>query len=89
MLLQEAEDSGDTPAAAADTILEALLKAGIHLSMAGSLSKTPNTRGDYQSINTLKEYLIAWAMLLAHLLEMPATDLGKPFLAQALRAEHK
>lgn len=37
----------------------------------------------------LKEYLWVWALLLAHILEMPLGHPGKTFLAQALRAEYE
>ena len=37
----------------------------------------------------LQPFLLAWAVLLAHILDMPAGDSGKAFLAQALRDEYE
>ena len=88
MLVQKAEERDNTPAAATDTALEALRRAGIQPCMAEALHQSPDhEQGDYESTNELKKYLIAWAILLAHILEMPITDPGKVFLAQVLRAE--
>lgn len=57
--------------------------------MAYVLSKPPSREGDYTWFKHLKDYLRVWAVLLAHILEMPLGDPGKTFLAQALRAEYE
>ena len=88
--MQRAEESKNTTAAAADTPLKALVRSGIHLCMADVLSRTFDPDwSDYETTNEVRQYLIAWAMLLAHIIEMPTADPGKSFLAQVLRASNE
>ena len=93
LVVQEAEESENAPAAAASTTVKALMRAGIQPKMAELLSQTPRIEPgryvDFELTTCVKKYLGAWTILLAHLQEMPPTEPGKSFLAQALRAEYE
>ena len=87
---QEAEDEQDAPKKAASNVRMALIKAGVRPRMAAILCKAPSVGGkSYEDLQAMKQYLWAWAALLAHILALPLNDPGKALLAQALRAEYE
>lgn len=81
------EEQPEVPPAKTDAVT-ALIRAGIRPQLAAAIC-TPPLDPDLVSDPVLQNFLLAWAVLLAHILGMPAGDPGKPFLAQALRDEYE
>lgn len=76
--------------------MTALIKAGVRPQLAAVICNPladplsdPSDPAALQKLHELRTFLLAWAVLLAHILGMPAGDLGKAFLAQALRDEYE
>ena len=91
MHLQE-EESPQVLPAKTDPVT-ALIRAGIRPQLAAAICDPPADPIldplDPEEVQYLQPFLLAWAVLLAHILGMPAGDSGKPFLAQALRDEYE
>lgn len=81
------DEQPEVPSAKTDAVT-ALIKAGIRPQLAVAIC-TPPPDHDLVSEPVLQTFLLAWAVLLAHILGMPAGDPGKAFLAQALRDEYE
>ena len=82
------EEPPEVPPARTDAVT-ALIRAGIRPQLATAICTPPTVDPDLVSEPLLQTYLLAWAVLLAHILGMPAGDPGKAFLAQALRDEYE
>ncbi|KAL3158795.1 hypothetical protein ABBQ32_011522 [Trebouxia sp. C0010 RCD-2024] len=81
------EEQPEVPPAKTDAVT-ALIRAGIRPQLAAAIC-TPPLDPDLVSEPVLQTFLLAWAVLLAHILGMPAGEPGKAFLAQALRDEYE
>ena len=89
-MLQD-EESIEAPPAKQDSVT-ALIRAGVRPQLAAVICAPPEAPSDPQGdqgVNETQTFLLAWALLLAHILGMPAGDSGKAFLAQALRDEYE
>ena len=86
------EESSEVPPAKTDSVT-ALIRAGVRPQLAAAICEPPADPlldlSDPQEAQLLQPFLLAWAVLLAHILGMPAGDSGKAFLAQALRDEYE
>ncbi|DBB01874.1 TPA: hypothetical protein ACH3X1_000476 [Trebouxia sp. C0004] len=86
------EDASEAPLAKSDPVT-ALIKAGVRPQLAATICNPPADPPldptDPQDVQDLQHFLLAWALLLAHILGMPAGDAGKVFLSQALRTEYE
>lgn len=85
------EESIEAPPAKQDSVT-ALIRAGVRPQLAAAICAPPEAPSDPQGdqgLNETQTFLLAWALLLAHILGMPAGDSGKAFLAQALRDEYE
>ena len=86
------EESPEVPPAKTDSVT-ALIRAGIRPQLAAAICDPPAEPildpSDPEELQSLQPFLLAWAMLLAHILGMTAGDSGKVFLAQALRDEYE
>ena len=91
MHLQD-EDASEAPPSKSDSVT-ALIKAGVRPQLAATICNPPADPlldpADPQDAQDLQLFLLAWALLLAHILGMPAGDAGKVFLSQALRNEYE
>ena len=85
VLWAQDEESPEVPSAKADAVT-ALIKAGIRPQLAATICSPPADPlldpSDPQEAQLLQPFLLAWAVLLAHILGMTAGDPGKAFLAQ-------
>ena len=86
--MSQEEEPSETPPAKQDPAT-ALIKAGVRPQLAAVICDPPADPSDPQGVDELQTFLLAWALLLAHILGMPAGDSGKAFLAQALRDEYE
>ena len=86
------DDTTEAPPSKSDPIT-ALIKAGIRPQLAATICSPPAEPlldpADPQDSQQLQPFLLAWALLLAHILGMPAGEAGKAFLSQALRNEYE
>ena len=86
------EENPEVPPAKTDHVT-ALIRAGIRPQLAAAICDPPADPildpSDLEEVHSLQPFLLAWAVLLAHILGMPAGDSGKAFLAQALRDEYE
>ena len=82
--MQEAE-SPAVPATNTDAVV-VLTDKGVRSQLAQVVCWPHAAEGTHEGLH---RFLLAWALLLAHILEMPAGDPGKTFLAQALRDEYE
>ena len=91
MRLQD-EDASEALPSKSDPVT-ALIKAGVRPQLAATICTPPADPlldpTDPQDAQDLQLFLLAWALLLAHILGMPAGDAGKVFLSQALRNEYE
>ena len=85
------QDEGivEAPSVKTDSVT-ALIRAGVRPILAATICDPPAVPLlDPSDPYELQSFLLAWALLLAHILGMPAGDSGKAFLSQALRDEYE